>query len=40
MASDADKIKVWDGFVRLFHWSLVICVKQPSWARLAPCLMP
>jgi cytochrome b len=26
MANDTNKIKVWDGFVRLFHWSLVICV--------------
>ena len=26
MANDINKIKVWDGFVRLFHWSLVICV--------------
>ncbi len=29
MANDTDKIKVWDGFVRLFHWSLAHIFHQP-----------
>lgn len=34
MDNDTGKIKVWDGFVRLFHWSLVFCVVA-NWLNEA-----